>query len=96
VDSANNVFASRVLDDFMRVQLLDVTIARPFAGNEQADFIGNGVHHELGEHVRTDRTDRANNSRHDVALAADRADDGRLARAEADRHRRGCNPGTPI
>jgi len=80
MDSSDDVFASSVLDDLVRVNLLDVPVAGPFVGHKQADLIGNGVHHELGENFRADRAD---NARDDAPLAADCADNRDFARAKA-------------
>jgi hypothetical protein len=80
MDRADNVFASGMFDDLVRVNLLDVAVAGPFIGDQQADFIGNGVHHELGENFRADRAD---DTRHDAALAADCADNRNFTRAKA-------------
>lgn len=80
MDSPDDVFASGVLNDLVRAQLLDVPIAGPFAGHEQAHLVGDGVHHEFSENVCTDCAD---NARHDVALAADRADYGYFVRTKA-------------
>ena len=80
MDSSDDVFASSVLYDLVRVNLLDVPVAGPFVGHKQADLIGDGVHHELGENFRADR---ANNARDDAALAADCANNRDFARAKA-------------
>src|SRR6185437_10082276 len=80
VDCTNDVFAFRMLDDLVRVQLLDVVIANPFIGHEKADLARHGIHHEFGEHFAADRI---NGARHDVALAADSANHRGFARAKA-------------
>src|SRR5262249_7885728 len=73
------VFAVRVLDDFVGIHLLDVAIAGPFVSDQQADFVGDRVHHELRQYVSADRI---NHTSDDIAATADCADDWRLARAE--------------
>ncbi len=64
------------LDDLVRVQLLDVMVANPFFGNEQAHLTGRGVHHESGQYFAA----RASN---DVALPVHSGHDGDFPRAEA-------------
>jgi hypothetical protein len=80
VDCADDVFASGMLDDLMWINLLDVPVAGPFVGHKQADPIGNGVHHELGENFGANRADDA---RHNAALAADCPDNRDFARTKA-------------
>lgn len=80
MDYADDVFASRMFNDFMRVELLDVAIAGPFVGDKQADFFGNRIRHEFGEHIGANGI---NHPRHDIAATADRADNRRLAGTKA-------------
>src|SRR5581483_2555280 len=78
MDGTNDVFTLRVLDDFVRVQLLDVVIANPFVSHEQADLAVYCVHDELGKQFAAHRI---NDARYDVPFAAHSADNGRLAGA---------------
>jgi hypothetical protein len=80
VNGADDVFAASVADHLMGIQLLDVVVADPFVGNEQADLVRHSVHDEFGEHFAAHGID---DTRHDVALAADGADNRHLARTKA-------------
>src|SRR5262249_3093814 len=80
VHRAHDIFALRMLDDFVGIQFLDVVVADPFVGHEQADFAINCVHDEFGEQFAAHSIDHAG---HDVALAAHSADNWRLAGANA-------------
>src|SRR5581483_8519399 len=80
VNGADDVLVVRVADDLMRVFRGEALVANPFVGHEQAHFVGDRLPYEAFEGRGIDRLDDAGD---DLAAALDRADDGRLARAEA-------------
>ena len=55
VDRTVDVLAVRMADHAMRVFLADLLVSNPFVGHEQANLIGDGHAHELGEFVGSDR-----------------------------------------
>ncbi|VTZ48326.1 hypothetical protein MPC4_10276 [Methylocella tundrae] len=79
---AYNVLAPRVIDNTMRVLFAKLPVTGPLVGAEQADFVGNGFVHEGFERSGGNIGDNAGD---DIALALDRADDWRLARADSTR-----------
>src|SRR5579883_1610425 len=70
VDGTNDVFALRVLDNLVRIQLLDMVVADPFVGHEQADFARYGIHDELGEDFAAHRVDYARHETLPLRLTA--------------------------
>ena len=59
VDRANNILAVAVLDDGVRVPFVEVAVASPLIGNEQADLVGDGFADEASEDFGVDSLDDA-------------------------------------
>jgi hypothetical protein len=76
VNDAIDVLLFGMPHDAMREFLAQVSIARMFVGRDQADLFRHGHVHESFERLGIGAVDDA---RHNVALAADSADDRRLA-----------------
>jgi hypothetical protein len=80
VDRADDVLALAVVNDTMREFFVERAIADKCIGAEQANFLGNRAAHESGKGTGIDAID---NSRHDPALALDRADYWGFPRTDA-------------
>ena len=80
MDRTDDVFALGVIDGRVRIFLSKVLVADPLVGAEQADLVRDGFAHECGERIGADVL---NDASHDIALAADSADDWRFAGANA-------------
>jgi hypothetical protein len=46
---ADHVLSMRVVDDFVRILLMQLALAHPLIGNQQADIIGHGFIHKAGQ-----------------------------------------------
>lgn len=79
---ADNVVAAALADDPMRIGAIEEAIAGMFVGREQADLVRHGL---VNEGVQRLGVGVVNHPQHDVALAADRANHGGLAGANAAR-----------
>jgi hypothetical protein len=80
VNRANNVLVDRVINVLMRIFAIELVVADPLIGAEQADLGRDSLANELSERRGADILDNASNH---VAFAADCADHGRLAGADA-------------
>lgn len=80
VNGADDVLAARVAHDFVVIAVLEVAVAGPIVRRQKADAIRDSLADELAEFFGADAIDDAGN---DLALAGDRADDRRLAGANA-------------
>jgi hypothetical protein len=79
VNCADNIFVRGVIDDFvLRENLIEMLVADPMIGNQEADLVRDGLAHEFGERLGADVF---NHARDDVSLAADCASDDRLTRS---------------
>ena len=78
MDRSNHILPLRVIDDLVRILLLELAVSHPLIGDQQADVIGYGFIRKacqrFGFHVR-------NNSGHHIALPLNGADNNRLARS---------------
>ena len=82
VDRADNVITAALADDLVRVGAIKETIAGMFIGREQANLVRHSLMHEAIKRLGIGVVDH---SQHHIALAADGADHGRFARADAAR-----------
>jgi len=81
VNRADNVFMCGVIDDFVLGEnLVEMLVANPMIGHEQADFVRDGLANEFGESVSADILDHAGD---DIGLTANCARNNGLARARA-------------
>jgi hypothetical protein len=80
VDCADDILPSRVINSYVRVILVERVVAGILIGAKQADPVRDRFADEGGESFGIDIRDHARN---DVTLAADRADDWRLAGPDA-------------
>ena len=80
VNCADDILASGVVNDAMRIFAVKAPVCGPLIGTKQADLVGNGFADEGGESIGIDIRDHARNH---VALAADRADDWGFAGTDA-------------
>jgi hypothetical protein len=80
VNCTNDVFAAAVLDDGVRVFLIQMPVAGPLVSHEKADFVRHGFTNEAGQDFCADSLDNAGDY---VAFTLHRADHGRLTGADA-------------
>ena len=76
VDRADNVLAGSVVNDVVWVIFVQPAITNPFIGHKQADLLGNRAPNKGFKNVAAHGFDDAS---YNLTLAADRADNGRLA-----------------
>lgn len=76
VDLAAHVFARAVSDDFVWKEMSQIAVSAPFIRCDQIDFLGHGLFDEPAQGVSGRVFDDLADY---IALARDRADDGRLA-----------------
>jgi hypothetical protein len=81
VDRADNIFMRGVIDDFvLRKNLIEVLIANPMIGNQEADFVRDGLAYKTGESRGADVLDHTGDN---ATFATDRTSDDGLARSGA-------------
>jgi hypothetical protein len=55
VNCADNIFVRGVIDDFvLRENLIEMLVADPMIGNQEADLVRDGLAHEFGERLGAD------------------------------------------
>src|SRR3984893_13562142 len=79
VDSADNVIALGVIDDNVRIFLVEVLVADPLVGAEQANLVRDSFVHERGERRGADVLNYAGDN---VSLSPDCASNNGFARAD--------------
>src|SRR5579863_5931120 len=79
VHRTDNVLVMCVADDLMRKFLIETVIADPFIANQQRHLVGHDLAHKTLEGCAINAV---NDASHNLALAADRADDRDFARTD--------------
>jgi len=76
VNLAAHVLAAGMTDDFVPIEVSQIAVSARFIGRDQTNLFGDGLLNEAAQAVRRSGFDYLAN---EIALARDRADDGRFA-----------------